>query len=235
MNLADFGYEKIPEIYRNDIFSKGLVPARVIAEHKERYAVLTEDGELDAEITGNMRFTANACKDFPAVGDWVAISVFEQNVALKHQILPRFSVIARQDVAQFGEIQLIAANIDVAFMVQAVDRDFNLNRLERYLTICYQGKVESIIVLTKTDLIEIPLLNEIELSIKARLEHVAVVKISNLNLSGIAELSRRIEIGKTYCLLGSSGVGKSSLMNNLAGIPLMKTDSISKSTTKEGI
>ncbi len=133
------------------------------------------------------------------------------------------------------KFQLIAANIDVAFLVQAVDRDFNLNRLERYLTICYQGKVESIIVLTKTDLIEIPLLNEIELSIKARLEHVAVVKISNLNLSGIAELSRRIEIGKTYCLLGSSGVGKSSLMNNLAGIPLMKTDSISKSTTKEGI
>ncbi len=126
---------------------------RIIAEHKERYTVKTTQGEYEAEITGNMRFSALSREDFPAVGDWVAMTTYDSDSAIIYKILPRFSIVKRQAVGQFGEIQVIATNIDYAFLVQAVDRDFNINRLERYLTICYSSKVSPIIILTKTDLI----------------------------------------------------------------------------------
>ena len=117
-------------------------------------------------------------------------------------------------------------------MVQAVDRDFNINRLERYLTICYSSKVSPIIVLTKTDLIEPRNLNEIVENIKQRIKNIPIFAISNETKDGYDSIIGLIEKGKTYCLLGSSGVGKSTLMNNLTGKNIMKTNTISKSTNK---
>ncbi len=231
MKLEDLGYnnslkwekEQIPEDFE---------PGRVVSEHKERYIVKTETGEYEAEITGNMRYTAQGREDFPAVGDWVVLAVLDDEFAIIHKILPRFSLIKRQAVGQSGEIQVIATNIDFAFLVQAVDRDFNINRLERYLAICWSSKVSPVIVLTKTDLAEEARLLELTDNIRRRLEHVPVIAISNETQSGYEALSQLIEKGKTYCMLGSSGVGKSTLLNNLSGRSVMKTNDISKSTGK---
>lgn len=153
MKLEDFGYSERIEKLRLENNLKDFEIGRVIAEHKERYIVKTEKGEFEAEITGNMRFSAKSREDFPAVGDWVALINYDSEFSIIHTILPRFSIISRQAVGQFGEVQIIATNIDYALLVQAVDRDFNINRLERYLTICYSSKVSPIIILTKTDLI----------------------------------------------------------------------------------
>lgn len=232
MTLEDIGYNDKLEEFRIEQKLESFELGRVIAEHKERYIVKTTKAELEAEITGNLRFSANSREDFPAVGDWVALTTYDSDSAIIHKILPRFSIIKRQAVAQFGEIQVIATNIDYAFLVQAVDRDFNINRLERYLTICYSSKITPIIILTKTDLINIQEKTELIENINQRIQNIAVFAISNETQDGYDALNRIIEKGKTFCMLGSSGVGKSTLLNNLSGKSIMKTDSITQSTSK---
>ncbi len=232
MKLEGLGYNKKIEKYLKDNNLSDFETGRVIAEHKERYIIRTSKGEHNAEITGNMRFTAKNREDFPAVGDWVAVKTYDPDLAIIHKILPRSSIIKRQAVGQYGDIQVIAANIDYAFLVQAVDRDFNINRLERYLTICNSSKVRPVIVLSKTDLIEENRLTEISGQIKARIKNVTVIAISNETKDGYDALKQVIKRGKTYCMLGSSGVGKSTLLNNLSGKTIMRTDSISQSTNK---
>ena len=217
---------------RNEPEIQDFEVGRVTAEHKERYIVATNKGETEAEITGNLRFTAKNREDFPAVGDWVALMAYDSDLAIIHKILPRQSVIKRQAVGRSGEAQVIAANVDFAFVVQAVDRDFNLNRLERYLTVCHSSGVKPIIVLTKTDLTDEHHLAEIMTRIKKRITEIPVVPVSNKTENGYGELKKLIKAGKTYCLLGSSGVGKSTLLNNLAGKSTMKTGTISQSSNR---
>lgn len=229
---TDFGYNDNFEKFRIENKLHEFEVGRVISEHKERYSVKTEKGEFVAEITGTLRFSAKGREDFPAVGDWVALTSYDDGFAIIHRILPRFSVIKRQAVGQLGEVQIIATNIDYAFLVQAVDRDFNINRLERYLSICYSAKVNPIIVLTKTDLISQQQLFEIINSVNKRINNIPVIAISNETQDGYEAIKPIIEKGKTYCMLGSSGVGKSTLMNNLSGKSIMKTDAISQSTSK---
>jgi len=232
MKLEDFGYTDIHEKFRKENHLDDLETGRVITEHKERYVVKTVNGEYEAEITGNMRFTAKSREDFPAVGDWVALLTYDSTLAIIHKILPRFSTIKRQAIGHFGEIQIIATNVDYAFLVQAVDRDYNINRLERYLTICNSSKVKPIIVLSKIDLIDESRVNEILTNIKARIKNVPVIAISNETPNGFKTINKFIEKGKTYCMLGSSGVGKSTLLNNLSGKNIMRTDTISESTNR---
>ena len=232
MELRDLGFSDKLEKYIIEQKWAGSDIGRVVAEHKERYIVRTAKAELDAEITGNMRFSANGREDFPAVGDWVALTAYDSDFAIIHTILPRFSTIERQAVGQFGEVQIIATNIDYAFIVQAADRDFNVNRLERYLTICYSSRVRPIVILSKTDLIDEQRLSEILTAIRARIADVPIVAISNTTRDGYESIIKIIEKGKTYCMLGSSGVGKSTLLNNLSGRDIMKTDAISTSTNK---
>lgn len=232
MKLQDLGYNDELEYYRKENKLEDFEIGRVIAEHKERYIVKTEKGETEAEITGNLRFSAKNREDFPAVGDWVALTIYDADFSIIHSVLPRSSVISRQAVGKFGEIQIIATNIDFAFLVQAAGRDFNINRLERYLAICYSSKVRPIIVLTKIDLIDESQASEITEKIKARIKNIPVVAISNETQTGYEQLKTLIEKGKTYCMLGSSGVGKSTLLNNLSGRHLMQTGAISESTNK---
>ncbi len=232
MKLSDLGYNEKLEKARLETEVGEFELGRIVAEHKERYSVRTAKGEFEAEITGNLRFTAKGREDFPAVGDWVALTIYEPDFAIIHRILPRYSLIKRQAVGQFGEVQIIAANIDSAFIVQAVDRDFSINRLERYLTICYSSKVKPVIVLSKIDLIEPARLTEIIANIKARIADVPVLAISNETQSGYEAVRGFIVKGQTYCLLGSSGVGKSTLLNNLCGQRVMKTETISVSTNR---
>ncbi len=230
--LEDLGYNDTFESLRKEHNLEDFDIGRVIAEHKERYVVKTEKGEFEAEITGNLRFSAHGREDFPAVGDWVALINFDADFAIIHSILGRFSILSRQAVGKFGETQIIATNIDFALLVQAVDRDYNINRLERYLTICYSSKVSPIIILTKTDLIEKQILHEIIEDLKLRIKDIPIFAISNKTKDGYDSIIRLIKKGKTYCLLGSSGVGKSTLMNTLSGKQIMKTNAISTSTNK---
>jgi ribosome biogenesis GTPase len=232
MRLEDLGYNNIHENFITDNNLNAFEIGRVITEHRERYIIKTDKGEFEAEITGNIRYTARGREDFPAVGDWVALTTFDSHYAIIHRILPRSSVIKRQAPGQFGETQIIAANIDYAFLVQAVDRDFNINRLERYLTICNSSKVSPIIILSKIDLINEQHLSEILSVIAVRIKNLPVIALSNESKDGYDRIKSIIEKGKTYCMLGSSGVGKSTLINNLSGKTIMRTDSISQSTNK---
>ena len=232
MTLEDLGYNIDFENYRKEQKLDLLEVGRVISEHKERYFVKTTEKEYEAEIIGSLRFSAHNRSDFPAVGDWVAISEFDDNKVIIHSVFPRKTIIERQAVGKQGEKQIIATNIDYAFIVQAVDRDFNINRIERYLTICYTANVIPIIILNKIDLIEDTKLTELVSKVQGRIKHVPVITISNETLKGIEKLKENIKKGKSYCLLGSSGVGKSTLLNNLSGKQLMKTNTISTSTNK---
>jgi len=179
-----------------------------------------------------LRYTARNREDFPAVGDWVAITTYDSDFAIIQGILPRVSLIKRQAAGHSGEIQVIAANVDYAFVIQSVSNDFNINRLERYLTICYSSKVSPIIVLSKIDLIGEEQISDLEYSIKKRIQDIPILSISNETQRGYEELRTIIEKGKTYCMLGSSGVGKSTLINNLSGKTIMQTSPISQSTNK---
>ena len=232
MTLEDLGYNLELENYRKEHDLDSFEVGRVISEHKERYVVKTPDKEYDGEIIGNLRYTALNRSDFPAVGDWVAISSYDDNKVLIHSVFPRKTIIERQAVGKQGEKQIIATNIDYAFIVQAVDRDFNINRIERVLTICHTSNVKPMIILNKIDLISDNTLSELVSKVQERIKQVPIIPISNESQKGFEKLKERIEKGKTYCLLGSSGVGKSTLLNSLLGKQLMKTHSISASTNK---
>ncbi|MBL4708209.1 MAG: GTPase RsgA, partial [Flavobacteriales bacterium] len=154
MTLEDLGYNYELEDSRKEQNLDSFRIGRVILAHRDRYIVKTESNEFDCELIGNLRFTLTDKNDLPSVGDWVAISEYDDAKALIHGVLPRSSILARKAVGKLGQTQIIAVNIDVGIIVQSVNRDFSINRLERYLTICNASKIDPIIVLSKIDLIE---------------------------------------------------------------------------------
>ena len=205
--------------------------ARVVAQYRGKYRVRCGQDECWAEVTGKMMFAAEHQSDFPVVGDMVTISEMGPGQAQIQAIMPRKTLLQRKAAGK-DAVQPIAANIDVAFIVQAVDRDFNLNRFERYLTIVSKGKIEPIIVLNKIDLISRAELDDKVAQIKGRFQNIKVLTTSAQENSGIKGLAKAIKKGKAYCFLGSSGVGKSSIINKLLGQELLKTKMISTSTKK---
>jgi ribosome biogenesis GTPase / thiamine phosphate phosphatase len=232
MELEYLGYNEDLQKFRIENDLTNFEVGRVTKEHKERYIVRTDKSEYEAEITGNMRFFANSRLDFPAVGDWVALTICDTDFAIIHKIYPRKSILERQAVAKFGESQIIATNIDFAFITIAVDRDFNINRIVRYLTVCYSAKVEPIVLLSKTDLISESDLDNLLTEAKNRLKDIEIIPLSSETKFGYENLKSYLLKGKTYCFLGSSGVGKSSVINNLSGKEIMKTSNISLNTNK---
>jgi ribosome biogenesis GTPase / thiamine phosphate phosphatase len=232
MTLTDLGYNTQIENHILENNLQDLTVGRVTQEHRERYIVSTGDHEYNAEITGNLRFTAGSREDFPAVGDWVTMTVFDPDLAIIHRVLPRKSVLERQAVGKYGEKQIISANIDVALIVQSIDNNFNINRLERYLTVCYSANIEPVLVISKIDLsTEIDIENAINNLVK-RDKKIKRILLSNTTKQGFDQLSELLEKGKTYCVVGSSGVGKSTLINNLLKRNILKTGNISASTNK---
>ncbi|WP_282038424.1 ribosome small subunit-dependent GTPase A [Saccharicrinis aurantiacus] len=231
MNYQDLGYNDTLQQHKTQQGLGDFEVGRVILEHKERYVVKTPTQEYEAELMGNLRFSANSRYDLPAVGDWVAFMEYDEGKALIQAVYPRHSIIERKAVGKTGQVQIIATNIDYGLIVQAVDRDFNLNRIERYLTICNSSKVNPIIVLSKVDLISDAELANINAQIQERINDVPVAYVSNTSI-GYSQIEQFIEVGKTYCLLGSSGVGKSTLLNGLAGTAEMKTAEISTAVNK---
>jgi len=228
MTLQDLGYTLKLEEFRTSQGLESFDVGRVISEHKDRYIVKTVTCEYDAELVGNLRFTAESRHDLPAVGDWVAITEYDEGKALIHSVYPRHSILERKAVGTAHDTQIIATNIDYALIVQSVNRDFNINRIERYLTICYSSKVIPIVVLSKIDLIEEPELEQLLNSIRKRVKEVLIVALSNQTEVGIKKIKSELTRGKTYCLLGSSGIGKSTLINNLLGENRMQTGKISE-------
>ena len=230
-NLYSLGFnqELIHYIENNNLkeFSVG----RVAQHHKDSYLVLTEQGSKRAVITGNLRYSASAKTDLPVVGDWVLL-IASDDLYLIYQVLPRLSRLERQAVHSSGETQLIATNIDYALIVQSVDQNFNLNRLERYVSICYTGNIKPVIVLNKTDLITSDQLSDMTNKVKQRLPGISLITSTTLVKNGAQDLVKSLEPQKTYCLVGSSGVGKSSLINAMTKRSLMKTSDISSAHQK---
>ena len=232
MSLVDLGLtEDLSEEIKR-VTVDGFSVGRITQEHRERYIVSDGFIEYEAEITGNLRFTAASRSDFPAVGDWVVMKTYNTGQALIHKVLTRKSTLARQSVGRPGELQLISTNIDVAFIVQSIDNNFNINRLERYLTICNDSLIEPVLLISKTDLVSEDDISDAINRLEKRDKKVKYILFSNMNQSGIDKIMDFIQKGKTYCVLGSSGVGKSTLVNNLLPKEVLKTGTISLSTNK---
>jgi len=232
LEMEDLGYNAFFESNRKKMKLDGFSIARVIAEHKGAYKVKNTNGEYLAKITGKQMFGASSREDYPAVGDWLAITKLDKEQAVIHKILPRTTIIKRKygDKNKAGEknkTQVIATNIDVAFIVESVDRDYSLNRLERYFVIAKNGGAKPAIILNKIDLISKEELDLKLTQIKSRLTDIDIILTSTVTNEGLSELRKYITKGKTYCFLGSSGVGKSSLINKLLGENKIRTESIS--------
>lgn len=210
----------------------GFTIGRVTQEHRERYVVSDGEQEYDAEITGNLRYSAASREEFPAVGDWVAMTVYEGGQAFINKILPRRSLLARRAVGRPGERQVIASNIDVAFIVQAISNNFSVNRLERYLAICHTAGIEPVLVLSKIDLVTEDEINAALNQLETRGRQVNRILLSNTTRDGIGSILSYMGKGRTYCVIGSSGVGKSTLINNLLQREVLRTGEISHSTNK---
>ncbi len=230
--IEDLGYTPFFEAGRNQLDLGDFSIARVISEFRGAYKVKNLEGECFAKLTGKQAHEGSSREDYPAVGDWVAITELDIGLATIQGVLPRSTVIKRKygDKNRPGKkdgVQIIATNIDVAFIVESVDRDYNLNRFERYFVIVKDGGVKPVIILNKIDLIQKEKLDEIVIQIKNRFPEVKIILTSADNNEGISELISFISKGKTYCFLGSSGVGKSSLINKLLGEDTIKTGDIS--------
>ena len=203
----------------------GLVPGRVAVQHRGAWDVLTEAAELRVDVAGRLRHEAVAPSELPAVGDWVAVATRpEEGGGTIQAVLPRRTKFSRKTAWQAAEEQVLVANVDVVFIVTSVNEDLNPRRLERYMTLAWESGAVPVIVLTKADLVDDPA------PAAARVEAVAygvpVVATSTHTGVGLDEVRGYLPVGVTGALLGSSGVGKSTLVNALMGDERLLTQEI---------
>jgi ribosome biogenesis GTPase len=202
--------------------------ARVAAVDRDQLLLLSEAGAFRAKLSGKFIYESAFPADLPCVGDWVCVerSPADQ-FGMVHGVLPRKTSLRRRAAGEPVEIQMIAANVDVVVIVQSCHYDFNLKRLERYLVMAREGGAAPCVLLTKTDLVE----PEAVAALIAQIRHagidVPVLTLSNVTQEGMAELRAALEPGKTYCFVGSSGVGKSTLINGLVGRDVLETKVVS--------
>ena len=202
-----------------------LIPARVAAQHRGEYVLFAEEGELRAKAAGRMVYDREVGGQLPAVGDWVGVTPSRTIMS----ILPRRSAFVRKHAGKESTDQVLAANVDTAFLLAGLDDDFSLRRLERYVATAWESGASPVVVLTKTDLC--PDVGAAVLAVESVAIGVPVHPISNLSGEGLESLSALVEPGRTIVLLGSSGVGKSTLLNRLAGEDLMQTRAVAADGT----
>ena len=193
----------------------GRVPARVVAEDRGSYQVLGPAGEQRASVTGRFRFETSDPADYPAVGDWVAVEGGLAGDTIIHAVLPRHSALVRQAAGRRTEAQVVGANLDVVFVVAALNGDLNLRRLERYVAVAWESGAEPVVLLSKADLSD-----DVEATlagVSAVAAGAAVLIVSSFDGRGVDAVRARIGPGRTAAFVGSSGVGKSTLLNKLAG------------------
>lgn len=201
--------------------------ARVSAVDRDNYLVVGEKDEMLANIEGKLRYQAESSMDLPAVGDWVYVKYYnDYTFAIIHEVLPRRTFLRRKTAGKSVEYQLISANIDTALIMQSLDANFNLRRLERYLVAVNEGNIKPVILLSKADLLSVREIGN-KISMISQLDDsLNVIVFSNKTGEGLDKIRSIIKSGKTYCLIGSSGVGKTTMLNRLLGGDIYATSEV---------
>lgn len=232
MELTHLGFSPWFEAHAAQILPERGRIARVSAVDRGAYVIRNEAGEVPAEAAGRLIYQAENPLDLPCVGDWVRAQFYDQNTAaIIHGVIPRKTFLRRKTSGTNVDFQMIAANVDAAFIVQSCHFDFNPRRLDRYLVLAADGGVEPIVLLTKTDLITRDELEQ-KLAILSSSTKARVLPLSSITGNGFDQVQQTLCPGKTYCLLGSSGVGKTTLINRLIGREAFDTKPVS--STGEG-
>jgi len=228
MKLSDLGCDRWFEGHAGNLLQREQNIARVTAVDRGACLVRNEHEEIPAELAGKFRFSAQSTLDLPCVGDWVCVQYHNSgSTAVIHEVLPRKTFLRRKCAGKTVDFQMIAANIDIVFIVQSCHYDFNIRRLDRYLVMANEGHIEPRIILSKIDLITS---NELEQRIKEIRQTgitVEILALSNTTGVGVDNFRKHLVPGKTYCLLGSSGVGKTTLINRLIGRDEFETKAVS--------
>lgn len=225
MDLSALGWNPYFSRLFEPLARQGLLAARVVREDREVYMVLCEHGDLWAEVSGRMRYGIRARTDWPAVGDWVAIEPrFAEQRAAIHALLPRRSRLSRKEAGFRTEEQVVAANVDTVFLVSGLDGDFNLRRIERALAMAWESGVNPVVVLNKADLA--PRLEQQVAAVETIAMGAPVHVASAETGLGMDALAAYLKPGQTAVLVGSSGVGKSSLINRLLGSARQKVGGV---------
>jgi ribosome biogenesis GTPase / thiamine phosphate phosphatase len=228
MNVTDLttlGWDEVFEANFKSYEANGYTAGRVALEHKHFLRVYTQYGEVLAEIAGKLRHEAVNRRDLPAVGDWVVIrSRSERDRAMIHAVLPRRTSFVRKIAGSRTEEQIVGANIDTVFLLTSLNQDFSLRRIERYLIVAWESGASPIIILSKSDLCDrvTDRINEVQSVARG----VPIHAISVVTGYGIQDIAQYFKRGQTVALLGSSGVGKSTLINHLAGVDLLKVQTV---------
>ena len=232
-DLHTLGFDDWFDSHASAILGPGQSIARVMTVDRGSYAVRTENGEISAKVSGKFLFDAESSPDLPCVGDWVCVENASSTLAIIQAVLPRRTFLRRKCPGKTVDFQMIATNLDVGFIMQSCHYDFNVRRLDRYCVVANEGGIKPIIILSKTDLITPEELNELVGSIREAGIDSPVFPLSNTTGTGFQEFRDILVPGKTYCLLGSSGVGKTTLINRLVGDEMLDTNAVSE--TGEGV
>jgi ribosome biogenesis GTPase len=234
MNLSALGWDRWFEKHAAGMLMPGQSVARVMAVDRDAVVVRGEHGDMAAELSGKLRFSVQSAVDLPCVGDWVCVRRHASGgPALIQAVLPRKTFLRRKNPGKTMDGQMIAANIDVAFIVQACQYDLNIPRLDRYLVMADEGRIEPWIILSKTDLVTGDELERIMAKVRGAGISARIIPLSNATGVGVDALRALLMPALTYCLLGSSGVGKTSLINRLFGQDAFHTQAVSG--TGEGV
>ncbi len=233
MDLRALGFDDWFGAHAHALLVPGQSVARVMTVDRGSFLVRNEQVEVHAELSGKFRFSAESVPDLPCVGDWVVVESSSPTLAIIQAVLPRKTFLRRKSPGRNVDFQMIAANLDVGFIVQSCHYDFNIRRLDRYLAAASEGHIEPVIVLSKVDLVEPEALAMTICSIREAGINVPVLPLSNTTGEGLDQLRELLVPGKTYCLVGSSGVGKSTLINRLIGWDQLETKAVS--ATGEGV